>query len=505
MNIKLLEEVLSISDTALRCQRVLDEVQPILRQLMDEFKSKYAGQVPELMDYHVHTYEVTLRTTMHDARNPKYAEKKKESDIGKKAFVELIEKKYFQTEFGVLYIELSGLERNMKIVLSSDFYPFWEGIRTQENARELDKVIASLSDDMQIFVSDKDVPTLSKSELITFLRKCVTEKRRPRFYFGTVIDFDQMPSDAELVDIVWNTWNNLEPIRHFIREEAVNHALSLTIFEQFNSHQDDISIWLYDRNYDVKFSEVSSVKANQRRQKYGIYDKGQLLTDGMLLNLLREPNEALGVYTNGYGHLFTNLRTLHGDGRVVWSITKGFRYHKKDDKDINKVYQEKTIEALKIHDFQFEGNSFYVGTWDNDALQFVESIADVKKRLIMAVALIADCTEVISLPKDDFENSTDPIDDDTGGVELIKEVFEHDFNLATILSNINESPLTYSDSIIRDFHLNLVSLEDKHFVILNGISGTGKTKLCLIYANAVYGQTFDAINPYLKVIPVRPD
>jgi 5-methylcytosine-specific restriction protein B len=208
---------------------------------------------------------------------------------------------------------------------------------------------------------------------------------------------------------------------------------------------------------------------------------------------------------NGYGHLFTNLRTLHGDGRVVWSITKGFRYHKKDDKDINKVYQEKTIEALKIHDFQFEGNSFYVGTWDNDALQFVESISDVKKRLITAVALIADCTEVISLPKGDFEIPSDPIDGDTGGVELIKEVFEHDFNLSTILSNINESPLTYSDSIIRDFHLNLVSLEDKHFVILNGISGTGKTKLCLIYANAVYGQTFDAINPYLKVIPVRPD
>ncbi|MDG0792052.1 AAA family ATPase [Cohnella ginsengisoli] len=53
--------------------------------------------------------------------------------------------------------------------------------------------------------------------------------------------------------------------------------------------------------------------------------------------------------------------------------------------------------------------------------------------------------------------------------------------------------------------MNLVSLEDKHFVILNGISGTGKTKLCLLYANAVYGRPLDAPNPYLKVIPVRPD
>ncbi len=43
MNIHQIEEALSIPDTSLRCQRVLDEVQPVLRQLMEEFKNKYAA------------------------------------------------------------------------------------------------------------------------------------------------------------------------------------------------------------------------------------------------------------------------------------------------------------------------------------------------------------------------------------------------------------------------------------------------------------------------------
>ncbi|GIP59874.1 hypothetical protein J15TS10_36880 [Paenibacillus woosongensis] len=54
----------------------------MLLQLMDEFKNEYANAAPELLNYHVHMYEATLRTTMHDARNPKYANKKQDSQSG---------------------------------------------------------------------------------------------------------------------------------------------------------------------------------------------------------------------------------------------------------------------------------------------------------------------------------------------------------------------------------------------------------------------------------------
>ena len=44
-----------------------------------------------------------------------------------------------------------------------------------------------------------------------------------------------------------------------------------------------------------------------------------------------------------------------------------------------------------------------------------------------------------------------------------------------------------------------------HFVLLSGISGTGKTQLCRLYANAVYGLEYESENPYFTIIPVRPD
>ncbi|WP_141336160.1 McrB family protein [Paenibacillus sp. tmac-D7] len=507
MNITQIEEALNIPETSMRCQRVLDEVQPVLRQLMDEFKNKYANAAPELLDYYVHTYEATLRTTMHDARNPKYAESKQNSDIGKKAFVELMDKSFFQSEYSALMLSLNGSDRKLKIILSSNFYPFWEAVRTQRNVDKLSESLEALSDQVSIYISDKDEVLINKSDLIPYVQKCANEKRRPWIYFGTLIAFDQIPQMDELVDVIWGTWNLLEPIRKFIRNEAANHALSLTILEQFNSHIEDIKLSLYGKEYLVKFDQVNQIKPNQRRQKYGIYDKGQLVKDGMLENYLREPNEAIGVFVNGYGHLFYNIRNLHGNGLIQWSITKSFKFRGKDQysSSKNKEYQTKSLEELMKHGFQLDGNSFIVGAWDNEKLRFSEPIENVKSRLITAAALFADCTGMINLPKDPPEQFIQDDEPHAEEEDEMEEGFQHDFNLFAILSNVRESPYTYPDAIVRDFHLNLTSLEDKHFVILNGISGTGKTRLCLLYANAVYGKTYDAINPYLKVIPVRPD
>ncbi|WP_391575108.1 McrB family protein [Cohnella sp.] len=193
---------------------------------------------------------------------------------------------------------------------------------------------------------------------------------------------------------------------------------------------------------------------------------------------------------------------LRGDGQAQWQITKSFKTRGNDNSvDLNKAYLNKAMEELKNHQVTTDGNAFYVGTWDNDKQQFVEPIAQVKKTMITAAAIFTDCLGYFHFPKETSSAKTPPQEE----TDDYFESFEHDFNLSSILSIVRDSPFTYADAIIRDFHLDLVSLEDKHFVILNGISGTGKTRLCLLYANAVYGQTHDAYNPYLKVIPVRPD
>jgi len=75
----------------------------------------------------------------------------------------------------------------------------------------------------------------------------------------------------------------------------------------------------------------------------------------------------------------------------------------------------------------------------------------------------------------------------------VREIVTHIYNY------IAAKGFTYSEDLIRNFFL---SLKTKPFVILAGISGTGKSKLVQLVANAV-GAT--AENGRYTLIPVRPD
>lgn len=64
----------------------------------------------------------------------------------------------------------------------------------------------------------------------------------------------------------------------------------------------------------------------------------------------------------------------------------------------------------------------------------------------------------------------------------------------------------YPGGEVARFHGALNFLEHKHFVILSGLSGTGKTQLALKYARAVHGlKDMGAPDPFLFVCPVRPE
>lgn len=63
----------------------------------------------------------------------------------------------------------------------------------------------------------------------------------------------------------------------------------------------------------------------------------------------------------------------------------------------------------------------------------------------------------------------------------------------------------YVDELVERFHEALNYLPRKHFVILKGLSGTGKTQLALQYARAVHGLGAGEPDPLLFVCPVRPE
>jgi 5-methylcytosine-specific restriction enzyme B len=78
--------------------------------------------------------------------------------------------------------------------------------------------------------------------------------------------------------------------------------------------------------------------------------------------------------------------------------------------------------------------------------------------------------------------------------------------IADIRAGIAALGGVYSDALIDRFHAGLNHLADKHFVILPGVSGTGKTLLARQYARAVHGITsLDAPDPLLFICPVRPE
>ncbi len=63
----------------------------------------------------------------------------------------------------------------------------------------------------------------------------------------------------------------------------------------------------------------------------------------------------------------------------------------------------------------------------------------------------------------------------------------------------------YNDKLIERYHVALNHLPQKHFVLLTGISGTGKTMLAKAYAFAMLGeQDFDKPSADYFLVPIRP-
>jgi hypothetical protein len=73
--------------------------------------------------------------------------------------------------------------------------------------------------------------------------------------------------------------------------------------------------------------------------------------------------------------------------------------------------------------------------------------------------------------------------------------------IETIIERIRARGFALADSLIRAYH---VALQTKPLVILPGISGTGKTRLTRLYADAIFGGTLEADEHYL-LVAVQPD
>jgi MoxR-like ATPase len=75
--------------------------------------------------------------------------------------------------------------------------------------------------------------------------------------------------------------------------------------------------------------------------------------------------------------------------------------------------------------------------------------------------------------------------------------------IEAIIERITERGFTFPEAVIRSYH---IALQTKPLVILPGISGTGKTRLTRLYADAVYDLRSSAEeNPHYLLVAVQPD
>lgn len=82
----------------------------------------------------------------------------------------------------------------------------------------------------------------------------------------------------------------------------------------------------------------------------------------------------------------------------------------------------------------------------------------------------------------------------------------HKLAVSEIEAAIQAAGRHYPGGEVRRFHAGLNFLRDKHFVILSGLSGSGKTQLALRYARAVHGlHDANTPDPFLFVCAVRPE
>jgi len=165
-----------------------------------------------------------------------------------------------------------------------------------------------------------------------------------------------------------------------------------------------------------------------------------------------------------------------------------------------KLREDLYLEGLNVDDNINLAQSGKGVEYEDSTIAYLKyDFSDIKAGKISESKLREDLKEFLNI-YDQYASSYQ-IEDEPGETREKEELETQD--LSNIISNIENyikaQGFTYPEDLIKNFYL---SLKTKSFVILAGISGTGKTKLVQLFAEAI-GCT--SKNNRFKLISVRPD
>ncbi|BCG58105.1 McrB family protein [Paenibacillus sp. URB8-2] len=499
INLSQYQEIFDIENTAERCKKVNDIMDQLWKSNLDQLAGEVLGS-----DYRIATYGQTLVTTYHDSLNPKYAEQKKDSSIGKKYFAQITHK-IGDKETNLLTLEFNGVEQKMYVYIDLSFYQVYELIKNER----LNAMLGELNSEIRTFTRTGSFTRneIDRIALEQTLVDMIKPRIRPWIYIGLELPLKGEYEAKAIIDLLRQTWEQTSAFRKYLLEYSEQCARAANIMNLLGSVESTYSATLFGRPYQIQYGVMGNEKSGQREQEFSLKRDGQTIVQGCLYYREYETRNAssrpmLAIDVEKHNHIYTNVEVLLGSGLKEWWLAKAFRTTNQNNEEL----KQEAMDFLGQHGIEVRNNEYRIGTYNNTEQRFEEEIGEIKGRLACAALLFAHVAGrgkfkllEADAPSDGFV--IDNIDEDS------KETMEYNsnFDFTVIYEAIQNSSLTFDKDLIRDLHLNLTALDDKHFVILSGISGTGKTQLAKLYANAVYGLSYEAENPYLSIIPVRPD
>lgn len=387
-------------------------------------------------------------------------------------------KKLGDLEINALTLEMNGLEKKVQIYSETNFYSIWSAIRMNR----LSGILSQMSDNVSTFIKSSSYRKIERKNLEETIKSNIKPRKRPWVYFGLDIPLAGEWTEEKLLDLLHQTWEDIRPIRQFLEEEKKESYLAKQILNAFATDQfEKKQVQLLQRDYTLNFGSIEQYKTNVKRQTFHLYDNQQLVVKGHFyyfdFHEKYSPYQTIAVNLEGHNHIFTSVRELLAESKKEWWVKKAFSLQSLNNEEV----QAKAMKLLKEYNIDVRGYEYYISTYDNELQTFIEPIHDVKEKLAKAALLFAHVSEKIVLPEHESDIETD---EELGETDDEYE-FTPNFDFNTIYQMIQGSSFTFSKETIRDLHLNLTSLDDKHFTILSGISGTGKTQLCRLYANAI--------------------
>lgn len=194
-------------------------------------------------------------------------------------------------------------------------------------------------------------------------------------------------------------------------------------------------------------------------------------------------------------------------GKIDW--VNNSEQRRKDDV-IRIMFNDKKFKSFLIEELEISYD--YIVKYKDDKGKYPKEIpSEYEEYLDFYIGDKVD-TFIIKLVKKNIDNVADDIDynnesiNNEDEIDEIEEEVESFVNVSSIREEIkyihryiSSKGFEYSEDLIKNLY---ISLKTKPFVILSGISGTGKSKIAELFADAI-GATYK--NGRFKLVPVKPD